>query len=161
MIKKEDYVTPKPGLLITHKGKFDLDNLYKEGRSWFKARKYDFNEKDQIEIVKPEGNELRVRWLAERKIDDYVKFHIQTRFFMLELKKTGELYNAKLKINIAAYVELDYRGNWGRNLIGHFLFYVYNNFIIKKKIENVYEVKLYNETSEYINLLKKILEITR
>ena len=161
MIKKEDYVTPKPGILITHRGKFDLDNLYKEGRLWFKARKYDFNEKDHVEFAKPGGNELRLRWFAERKVDDYVKFHIRTRFFMLELNKVKELYSAKLKINVVAYLELDYRGNWSRNLIGHFLFYVYNNFIIKKKIEKVYEVKIYKEMLEYTDLLKKILKILR
>lgn len=161
MIEKKDYVTPKPGILITHKGKFNLDEIYKEGREWFASRKYDFNEKDQVEIVKPEGNELRVRWFAERKVDDYVKFHIQTKFFMLELQKLKEGYNSKLKINVTAFLELDYRGNWGRNLIGNFLFYIYNNFIIKKKIQKVYETKIYKEFLEYTNLLKKILNITR
>jgi len=161
MIEKEDYVTPKPGVLIKSRGKFDLDKLYKKGKSWFDFRKYDFGEKNHVEKVKPEGNEISIKWLAERKVNDYIKFHFVTEFFVLYVKKVGSECTGNLKINVAAYLELDYRDKWSKSLIGSFLFYVYNNFIIKRRIEDVYETKLYNEFLEYSGILKETLNFIK
>jgi len=158
VIKEKDFVTPKQGILITYKGKFNMDDLYKKCKPFFDSRKYIFTEKEQTEKTKAYGNEFKIIWEAEREVDDYVKFYIKSTFEGWDLLKKEDNYTGDLKINLIANLILDYRNTFIRF---PFLLFIYNNFIIKKKIENVYESKLYHEINEYTDLLKNILNITK
>ena len=157
MIGQKESLTPAKGLLIKFAGEFNLDKLYKSCKDWFESRKYDFTEKEHTEKTKPEGNEFNIKFIGEREVDDYVRFDIETYFFILETKRKGEKAHAKVKINIQAEVVLDYNGRWQRSSFSKFLFFLYNNYIIKKKILDVYEVKLYGELMEYSKIIKSNL----
>ena len=157
MIGKEEFVTPAKGILIKYKGEFNLDEMYKKCKTWFSSKKYEFTEKEHTQKDRPQGEELNIKFLGERKVDDYVKFHIETYFFILEINKKGKLSNANVKINIQAWIELDYENRWQNNPISKFLFFIYNNFIIKKKVLKVYENKIFIEMLDYSKLIKSYL----
>jgi len=157
MINKKEKITPAKGLLIKYQGEFDLEKLYKSCKDWFNSKEYDFTEKEHTEKEKNYGNELLIKFIGEREVDDYVKFEIETFFFILEIKKKGKRETAKVKINVEAKRILDYKDKWQGNAFNKFLFFVYNNYIIKNKIEKVYEDKLFNELMEYTGMIKGVL----
>jgi hypothetical protein len=157
-ISKDDYVTPKSGILITYKGTFNLDTLYKKSKTFFDSKKYIFSEKEHTEKVKSHANELKVGWEAEREIDDYVKFTIKSTFEVWDVVKKDDMYTGDLKINVVAIVNLDYKNTFFKF---PFLLYIYNNFIIKKKIQKIYEGKLFVELLEYTALVKDIIKISK
>ncbi|MFH1210218.1 MAG: hypothetical protein V1663_05535 [archaeon] len=158
VISKDDYLTPKAGLLITYKGTFNLDTLYKKSKTFFDSRRYLFSEKEHTEKVKSHANELKVGWEAERKVDDYVRFTIKSTFEVWDFVKKEDTYTGDLKINIIAIVDLDYRNTFFKF---PFLLFVYNNFIIKRKIQDIYETKLFIELNEYVTLVKDIIKISK
>ncbi len=158
MIGKTDYVTPKSGTIITYNGTFDLDKLYKDSKLWFKKFSYEFDERLYKEKDLPEGNEVEIRFEAARRVDEYVKFHINAHFHLLYVKKLSkDVHMGNFKVNIAAFVELDYKNKLQYNPIKKFLFFIYNNFIIKYKILNEYENKLYEEFLKFEDLIKENL----
>jgi len=158
MISKKDEVTPSAGVRINHKGNFNLDVLYKKSKTFFDSRKYDFTEKEHTEKNKSYGNELKVIWLAEREVDDYVKFNIEATFEVWDIIKKNNNYTGDLKINVKAWLDLDYKNNFHKF---PFLLFIYNNFIIKKKIEKIYEDKIYSELLEFTDLIKDILKMLK
>ena len=87
MIGQKEGITPAKGLLIRYKGEFNLDEMYKKCKDWFKSKKYIFTEKEHTQKDKPQGTELNIKFVAEREIDDYVRFDIETYFFILEISK--------------------------------------------------------------------------
>ncbi|MBL7147780.1 MAG: hypothetical protein ISS82_03065 [Nanoarchaeota archaeon] len=157
MIGQKEGITPAKGLLIRYKGEFNLDEMYKKCKDWFKSKKYIFTEKEHTQKDKPQGTELNIKFVAEREIDDYVRFDIETYFFILEISKKGNVANANVKINIEGWVVLDYKNKWQGNPFSKFLFFIYNNYILKKKIIEVYENKLYLEILNYSKLIKSYL----
>lgn len=160
MIREKELITLAKGNLIRYRGDFDLDRLYKECKKWFKSKNYIFTEKEHTDKTRPQGDELNIKFMARREIDDYAEFNIETYFFILEVnKKDNKISNAHVKINIEAFVKLDYKGLWQKSPFKKFLFFIYNNYIIKKKILNEYEGKLENELTEYSNLIKSYLNL--
>ena len=160
MIKgQKDYVTPKQGLILKYEGIFDLKKLYNSIKDWFQDNNYDISEKEYKEKPGDAGKEFRIIFEAERDIDVYTRFVITSDIFMLNVKKINNKYSGKLKINVSGYVLLDRENKWQSNSIKTFLFFVYNNILIKNKIENVYEDKLYSEIMNYINNLKNYINI--
>lgn len=155
--KQQEKLTPAKGILIRYEGDFDLDEMYKKCKDWFNSKKYVFTEKEHTHKDKIEGQELNVKFFADREINDYIKFDIETYFFILYINKKGKKSNAKLKINIQSWVILDYKGVWQKSAFHKFLFYIYNNYIIKKKIQGVYEEKLFVEMVEYSKMIKSYL----
>ena len=160
MIDKEDYVTSKAGIVIKYNGSFDLDKLYKDIKAWFDNNSYDFDEKEYKEKRQAHGDEILIEFICERKIDDYIRFNLRIKFLMLNVKKLSKgHYIGNFRANIAAFIEFDYNNEWQYNPIKKILFFIYNNFIIKNKIESVYEDKLYNDVLSFEKLIKEHLEM--
>ena len=81
-------IHPSNGIVIRYKGIIDIDNLYKSVKGWFRDYSYDYYEKENTEKNKPEGNALKIRMMAEREVDDYVKFKIEVDFVeIINVKK--------------------------------------------------------------------------
>ena len=158
MISKEDYVTSKAGILLRYNGSFNLDKLYKKAKNWFNDFSYFFSEKQYKEKTKPEGNEIEIDFVGERKINDYIKFIIEVKLFITEVRKLSkDTYVGNFKANIVSKLDLDYDNKFQYNPFKKFLFFVYTNLIIKNKIEGVYEDKLYSEVLNFEDVLKEHL----
>jgi len=158
MVDKNDYVTSKSGIVIKYNGSFNIDKLYKDIKAWFDNNNYDFDEKEYKEKRQAHGDEILIEFICERKIDDYIKFNLRIKFLMLNVKKLSkDHYVGNFRANISAFIEFDYNNEWQFSPLKKFLFFVYNNFIIKNKIENVYEDKLYGEVLNFEKLIKEHL----
>jgi len=148
MIKKVYKVLPGTGIRIKKAGIFDFDGLYKDMKSWFIEHEYLFHEKEHTEKDLSHGREILMKWYAEREIDDYAKFRIDIFFFVEKFTRLDKKAKAELKITYFASVELDYKNNWQKNPLYKFLFFIYNNYIIKGRILTNYEPKLKNDLRE-------------
>ncbi len=163
MIGKSDFVTPSTGIKIMVDGIFDLHKIYSELRNWLENHEYIFQEKENTTKDKILGKEFIIIFNSEREIDDYVKFMITTKIFGLDINKVNvenkTLEKGHLEITFKAQRILDYRNKWQAKPLGNVLFFIYNNYIMKRKIEQNYELKLYNEIIELHDLAKGILDL--
>ena len=145
---------------------FDMGDLYKTMFRWFSQHNYDFQEKQYMEQTTQGGKHLEIGWETNRKISDYIKFHIDIKFLIVGLDSVEiEINNMKNKTNkgdvemrFTAWLELDYEGKWEGNAFIKFLKEAYNKFIIKSRIED-YEAELHEELYEFIGEIKSYLNL--
>jgi len=150
------------GQEIVKKGKVDIKKLYDELIPWFSEFKYKFIEKNITGKEAPSGRYEKIEWTADRKIDSYFRFHINTEFVIYRIK--GE--TAELTLRFKGYLEKDYRNTFKRSDVfglqygkfGEILRRVYERYVIKDRVEEM-KGKLRLETREFIELSKKILEL--
>ncbi|MEW6062804.1 MAG: hypothetical protein AB1571_00325 [Nanoarchaeota archaeon] len=161
MISEKYKVFPSAGIQIRHTGIIDINNLYKKMQSWFKDNNYIFVEKEHTVKDKASGKEIVLKWEATRDVDDYARFVITVNFFFENLAKEGNAMKGFAKITFWADVLLDYRKAWQRSRLLKFLFFLYNNYVIKRRIIEVYDTKLNAETTELYNLTKDILGVIK
>lgn len=147
-----------PTVLIKHTGRFNIKKVYKIGPAWFDEHKYTFTEKEHNVKELSTGQQDVFVWLAERKVNDFFKMHIDTRVFMGEVvKNKDETVNGSLIIRVMPWLEMDWQKKWQGNPISKFLFFIYCNYIIKKEIKQIYDTKLVLEYIDYVRELKKEL----
>jgi len=158
MIKQVYKVLPGAGIRIKKSGFFNFESLYKNMKEWFDDHEYIFHEKEHAEKDLPLGKEVLMKWIAEREIDDYTKFKIEIHFFIERLLKINDKYKGELKITFFAQIEFDYKNKWQKNPFSKFLFFIYNNYIIKSKILTNYEPKLKEDVESIRKILKDYLE---
>lgn len=158
MIKKVYKVLPGAGIRIKKSGFFNFDKLYTEMKEWFDDHDYVFHEKEHTEKEGSLGREVMMKWIAVREIDDYAKFNIEIQFFIEKLIKIENKSKGELRITFFANVELDYKNNWQKNPFTKFLFFIYNNYIMKTKILTNYEPKIKKDIEELREILKGHLE---
>ncbi|MFT4260980.1 MAG: hypothetical protein ACMXX9_00940 [Candidatus Woesearchaeota archaeon] len=85
-------------LVIKYKGVYDFDGLYKLIRQWFKERNYDFSEplyKDKS--GGPFGNEIELKLYGEKKITEFIKYHIQLETWKIEMKEFDAKIDGEVK----------------------------------------------------------------
>ena len=137
--------------VLKQRGKLDFQKVYSAIREWFTANDYDTTEKDYTHTVRPHGDEYKLRIFGDKEVNFYVKFYIEINAYSPEIKKdTGNL-----RMSVEPSLILDYRGYFNKNKFTRFLKYVYNNYIIYRKIKTYYETKVY---LEYLDLCTKIKE---
>ncbi len=159
MIKGTEHaILPPPGIRILYEGNFDFDKMKAAVKAWFRSKKYIFTEKEYTIKDKALGKEVEITWIGERKRDDYARFRITIDIKINEMKKSGKLDNGRIFANFAAVIELDYKKRF-ESKIGEYLRHVYNNYIIKKTINEKYEVELRGELKEVHDIMKDLLEL--
>ena len=161
VIKLKDNVLPATGLKIDiRNGVFDLNEFLSKAKTWFFRKQYDYAEKKHSDKDLPQGHEVNIICVNDRKVSDYIKFHIDMDLFITDMKKTkvdGRTFEkGNFEARFFAWLELDYKKKWQSRPFANFLLHVYNNYIIKKQIQD-YEDKLYDEVMELFSKLKKVL----
>jgi hypothetical protein len=151
-------IHPRNGIIINFDGTFDLDSLYIKIKGWFDDYRYDYYEKENTEKNFPEGNFIILKLNGEREIDDYVRFIIEVDMTVFRLNKLEKGHNGELKIILRGFYVLDYKNNW-KSL--PFLFYIYKKIILKKKIDDFYEPKIYEELMNLTSEIKSNLKIAK
>lgn len=152
-------ITPGVGLVIKYNGIFDFDKLYKGMHDWFMSYKYDFHEKENTKKSKDLGSFIEINWIAERNIDEYVKFLINVHIIIDNFNRVEKLDTGNMIIELSASLVLDYNNKWSIKPFHKFLFNIYNKYIIKEKINRYYIGKLYGEITDLQNTGKSILEL--
>jgi len=163
---QRDYIAS--GIKVKQKSVFNLDELYSVLWHWFEIHGYDFQEHEYRETKVPDGSNLEIRWYAEKKVDDYIKYVIEVTFFALgyqkvEIEKEGGVKEktgkGEIEIQMSAYIEKDYEDRWKGPVL---LFFreVYDKYIIRKRIEAL-EGELYDELYRFIDETKAFLNLHR
>lgn len=154
-IGKSQKIHPSNGIIIKYKGVIDVDSLYKDVKSWFGRNSYNYYEKESIEKTKSQGNSVIIKMFGIKDVDDYVEFRIDVLFDeILRVKKIDEGYMGDARIIIRAEMTFDYKNNWKSY---PFLFHIYNNYILKKKINVYYWSKIYEDMMDVNSLIKSKL----
>src|SRR3989344_9186618 len=151
---------------LKHDSIFDLGELYKSIFRWFDANGYSFYEKEYNDIDEPNGKHLEIYWYTEKKIDLYVKFVIEVSYLVLGMQKIElEKGGVKIKTNkgsiefrITAYLMKDYDDKWSKSAMQKKMRYIYDRFIIKKRIDKL-ESELVKDVNSLIDELKAFLDI--
>jgi|TARA_B100002003_G_C14118291_1_gene537842 hypothetical protein len=159
-------------MVLQKAGIIDLDGLYKVMQRWFYDNKYYFEEGTSRERPgTAAGVEFEWKWTAWRKVNGYLKFHINLFFHAwdvqdIEVIKEGKkvkLTKCRLKIEFDGAIELDYTNRFSKTVFGKMLFNLYNTFVLKgEKIlanwwdELYYRVyKLQTIAKEYLDMESK------
>jgi len=131
--------------------------------TWFNENNYIYVEKENTTKEKDKGVEIKLKMNGYRKVTDYFKFEIDVKFLITELQKVKmkdkELDKGILSAFITAKMHFDYRHIWTKNKFSKLLRFIYNNFIIKNKIVDVYSPALKFETDDLFNIMKDALEL--
>lgn len=155
-----DYVVES--LKVAQEATFDMKELYKLGRSWFSQHGYDFYEKEYISSHKEEGKNASIKWESEKKVDDYVRFHIEIRIKFKNLReiqgKKKMMNTGEVSFNVEAFIEKDYESNWEQGFMTKFVRGVYDTFIIRGKLDKDKE-RLRRETTEIYNEIRTFLKV--
>lgn len=161
MIEKEEKVIPSPGLILKYSGVFDFDRLYEKLKAWFSENDYVFQEEEFGEKGKDTGFEYKYVFSGTRKVTEYYKFKVNLVVEMKDVNSLSKnLVNGKIRLIFTAKMELDYRNQWQKNKFLHFLFKLYNEYVIRDQIEG-YKYELYEEVVELHDITKEVLEFNR
>ncbi len=145
-------------------GVFDLNNVIKEVRDWFAENNYlQPKETENTTKVRGQGIETILKFKAEREVTEYIKFLIMIDGRTIETEKVKmdgkTLDKGKAEFKVETWIELDYKNKWKKRALGRIFMYIYNNFIIKDKLDGVYDAKLYNEGFDLFNTIKRVLNL--
>ncbi|MBS3151102.1 hypothetical protein J4443_01845 [Candidatus Woesearchaeota archaeon] len=164
-MSEKDYIAR--GIKVRQQAVFDMADLYKIMFRWFSQHNYDFQERQYMQRMSPDGSRhLEIGWQAGRKISDYIKFRIDIKFLVIGLSSVEvDINSMKRKTNkgdaemrFDAYLELDYEGKWEGNPVTKVLREFYNRWVIKSRIED-YEAELHEELYELIGEIKSLLNL--
>ena len=146
---------------LKYHGVFDLSRLYSEMKGWINANDFDFEEKEHADKVKDKGHKIKYVLLGEKKVTDYIKYHVNIEINAVEVNSLYEnLVSGKLDMVINSNLELDYKEKWGISKMAKFFFNIYNTYLIKNEIDNHHD-KLYDESLNLQDLAKDVLEFNR
>jgi hypothetical protein len=151
---------------INHDGIFDYKEVYRFMYTWLTDFDYFVEEKTYTEKAKPEGKEVEIHWIARRKISDYFRFVLKVDWNIfgmttVEIVKDNIKIKAnkgRIEIKVTAFLEKDYENRWENTAFLRFLRGVYDNFIIRQRIED-YEDKVAEELDELVAQTKAFLAL--
>lgn len=156
-------------LMIRYKGVFDYDGMYKMMHSWLISKRFLFNEsKYKDKVSTPFGNEIEIKWEAEKKVTEFVKEYILIEFHLwdfseVEIIKDGKKVKqakTRMEIKFFARLELDYsqrfsKGSEFTQKLGKFYIenIIYWDWRIKYANALEYSVyDLHTKVKKYLNM---------
>ena len=163
-MSQKDFIAT--AIKIKQKGVFNLEELYLLLYKWFELYGYDFQEEEYRDIEKGPGEKnLEIRWYAEKKIDDYIKFVIKVSMMVVGMKEVEiEEEGVKRKTNTGtvefrfdSYLFKDYEDRWEGGVMKFFR-EVYDKYIIKGRIESL-EGELQEQLYKFIDEIKSFLNM--
>ncbi|HLC56499.1 MAG TPA: hypothetical protein VJJ23_04655 [Candidatus Nanoarchaeia archaeon] len=161
-MSEEDFVVRN--IEISQDAVFDLNDILKFLRDWFKTNGYGNTEKKHAEENKSGNLSLKLSWQPEKKVDEYVKFHINIDIKVKAkqvLVKNKKMYQGNVLIELEATMEKDYDDEWSGSITKKFVRGAYDKFVTPDKMSK-YEKKLkedvkdlQDEIKSYLNLVKE------
>jgi len=161
---QKDYVAQ--GIKVKHKAIFSLEELYKLMYRWFELYGYFVQEIEYRDSDEPGGKHLEIRWYAEKKENDYIKFAIVPSFLVLGMTKveieTEEgrkqaTNKGEVELKFDAFLLKDFDDKWS-GPVARFMREIYDRFIIKKQIDD-FEAQLNTELYKLIDEIKAFLNM--
>jgi hypothetical protein len=160
-------VGPGP-IYVRYTGLFDFDALYAAIIDWCKSHGYKWDEETyKHKVPSPRGAESEWAWYAEKDVTDYIKYKISmkvhtwdgTEVEVIKDKKKKKLTNARFQIIMNGTIITDWQKRWEKNRFTRFLGRLYEEHIIRKKIENNYHDDLYYRLWNLQAIIKKFFNM--
>lgn len=148
-----------PLTFVKHRGLFSYAEFINGIRNWFRENNYEFHEPKHQWKAPPEGVEVEIRINGNRKVNEYVKYHINMFLKIYDMKdvevvKDGQkvkMQDGKVTVEISGKLELDWQNRFGGNKFLQGLQDFLHQFIIKQDIGDHWED----------DLLFKLMDLTR
>lgn len=164
-MSQKDFIAS--AIKVKQKSVFNLDELYLILYKWFELYGYDFQEQEYRDIEKAGTKDVEIRWYAEKKIDDYIKFIMKVSMMTVgmkevEVEEEGIKRTTKsgtVEFRFDAFLLKDYEDRWTGGIM-KFLREVYDKFIIKGRIDSL-EGELHTELYKFIDEIKAFLNMHR
>ncbi len=164
-MSQKDFIAT--AIKVKQKSVFDLKELYTLLYKWFELYGYDFQEEEYRDIEKAGKKNLEIRWYAEKKVDDYIKYVIKISFMVLGLEEVEieddgvkrSSSKGEVEFRFDAFLLKDYENAWEKGLM-KFMREVYDKYIIKGRIDSL-EGELQGELYKFIDEIKAFLNMHR
>lgn len=143
-------------IIISKKGEFNFDSVYNNAKAWFDNKQYGFTEKENSLADNTSKEEYKIIWETQRQVNDYMEFNINTLITTKNINKRAKMHKGIIKITSDCFIKLDYHDKWKDSKLQSIMFFIYNNFVIKKKLKE-HIVKLNAEFKDYLKTIKTSL----
>ena len=124
-------------LEFSYEGVFDFKELLSVIREYLKRHDYDIDEKLYNTSVKDDLKSTKIKWNADRKVDDYNKCVVKLTVDLGDYKEGyvdgAKVADGKLKVTFNAEVERDYGEKWKKNPTKRFIRAVYEKYVTEAK----------------------------
>jgi len=167
MSKTIDFRNTRYIPIIKFKGIFDFHSLMRTMRNWIVNQGYEFHETSvKHKVPSPIGAEQEFEWWGWRKVNSYVKFHIDIYFHLWDLHdvevvregKKQKLQSARMQIEMTGRCELDWSNRFAGSRFLQALADFYDNYVIRKQIDTIYTDQLYYRIYKLQRVAKEFLE---
>ena len=161
---EKDYVASP--VKIGYSGVLALNDLYKVMQNWFKLYKYKVKELDHKVSRGEGGSDIYLKWAADKKMSDYLKFTIETEIFVnnmveVESKKTKKkLARCDLRVIVQGYIAKDIEDVWTGKAFLKFMREAYDRFVIGSKMEE-YEKELLGDVRKFVNEVEAFIRVLK
>ncbi|HDL02263.1 MAG TPA: hypothetical protein ENH20_00330 [Candidatus Pacearchaeota archaeon] len=151
---------------LTQVGYWNYTDVYNMLFGWLKDHGYKLKETQYKEKLSSGGKEIIIKWEAAKKVTDYFQYKIELDWHILTMKdaeveidgKKEKTNKGELEIVFKGIIIKDYEKRWEDKPFYKFLRGVYEEYIIRKSIEE-YEDDIEDQTKELITDLKAFLRI--
>jgi hypothetical protein len=158
MAEKEDIM---PVMYFKHRGIFDHSKLIKGIQDWFVENNYEFH----APKYKVKADEAEYDIECERKITEYVMYKIGLHMWIRDLKDIDVVQDGEKKKMNEGYIQLDVSGkivfDWSKRFGGtkfvQWLHDIYQKYVIRQTVKDVYEDDLILKQQELISRIKALL----
>ena len=159
-----------PSTLIKHRGFFDYSAFLQTVRKWYADDDYDFNASSyKQKYPGPTGTEHEFRFIGDKRVTEYVKFHmiVIARVYSLrdvEIVQDGKkvkLQDGQLQVEVIPEIEFDWQNRFkGAGVFKSFIAGLddfYRNYIIKYKISDYWEDMVLIKSGQLANAIRHVL----
>lgn len=150
---------------IRYNGVFDFNGLYRMMYNWFFKQRYEFHEDLYKEKIDTIGNELELKWRAEKKITPFIKYIINVEFHLwnmmeVDVIKNGQkvkMVKTRMQIIMKASTVADYSQRFKESNLTKKLYHILRTKVIDKEMMLVYMDRLTYIVYEFHAEIKKFL----
>ncbi|MEM4239608.1 MAG: hypothetical protein QXM31_00405 [Candidatus Woesearchaeota archaeon] len=154
---------PSPTLYLKHKGVFSKKEMMDVIHNWFTDNRYKFH----ASKYKIKADEAEYEIKGEREVTEYVRYVIELHIWVRDLKeieviKDGEkkkMDEGNIQLELGAYLEFDYSKRFKGNKFIQWLHDIYQKYIIRQTIKDVWEDDLLLKQTELLAAIKEVLGV--
>ena len=152
---------------VKFEGIFDFHGLMKTMRKWIATQGYEFHEISvKHKVPSPAGAEQEFAWWGWRKVNSYVKYHMDLYFHLWHLHdvevvrdgKKQKMQSATVQIEFSARCELDWSNRFGGSKFFQALADFYDAYIVRRDIDMIYTDQLYYRVYKLYDTTKQFLQ---
>ena len=152
---------------LMHKGYFNFSDLYNFCFQWLQDEGYtNLAEESYQEKLSDIGKEIKIKWIAKKKVTDYFRNIIELKWQIIGLvdaeiergNKKEKTNKGDLRMDFSADLEKDYENRWADKPIWKFFRGVYDKYIIRTTIDE-YEDRLTAKAVSFVSDIKAFLQL--